>query len=53
MMTLTFGLLALSAFFLWWRKTQWGWALVVAVLALGVVIFAGDVDFSQALGIRL
>ncbi|MGB2932030.1 MAG: hypothetical protein WBE08_09140 [Methyloceanibacter sp.] len=53
MMTLTFGLIALSAFFLWWRQASWGWAVVLAALALGIVIFTGDVDFSQALGIRL
>lgn len=53
MMTLTFALLAVSSFFLWWRKAQWGWVAVLAALVLGIVIFSGDVDFSQNLGIRL
>jgi hypothetical protein len=53
MMTLTFALLAVSSFFLWWRKAQWGWVAVLAALVLGLVIFNGDVDFSQNLGIRL
>ena len=53
MMTLTFGLLAVSSFFLWWRQAQWGWVAVLAALVLGIVIFSGDVDFSQDLGIRL
>ena len=29
MMTVTFGLLAVSAFFLWRRKAEWGWAAVL------------------------
>lgn len=53
MMTLTFALLAVSSFFLWWRKAQWGWVAVLAALVLGLVVFSGDVDFSQNLGIRL
>jgi uncharacterized membrane protein YgdD (TMEM256/DUF423 family) len=53
MMTLTFALLAVSSFFLWWRKAQWGWVAVLAALVLGIVIFSGDVDFSQDLGIHL
>ncbi len=53
MMTLTFALLAVSSFFLWWRKAQWGWVAVLAALVLGIVIFSGDVDFSQDLGIQL
>ncbi len=53
MMTLTFATLAVSSFFLWWRKAQWGWVAVLAALVLGLVIFNGDVDFSQNLGIRL
>lgn len=53
MMTLAFALLAVSSFLLWWRKAQWGWAVVLAALVLGIVIFNGDVDFTQNLGIRL
>jgi nitrate/nitrite transporter NarK len=53
MMTLTYALLAVAAFFLWWRNAEWGWAAVLVALALGIVIFVGDVDFSQNLGIRL
>jgi hypothetical protein len=53
MMTLTYALLAAAAFLLWWRKAEWGWAAVLVALALGIVIFVGDVDFSQELGIRL
>ncbi len=53
MMTLTFGLLVVSSFFLWWRKAQWGWVAVLAALVLGLVVFSGDVDVSQNLGIRL
>jgi len=53
MMTATFGLLAVSAFFLWWRKAEWGWAAVMIALILGIVIFMGDVDFSSKLGVQL
>lgn len=53
MMTLAFGLLAFSSFFLWRRKAQWGWAVAMLALLLGIVIFAGDVDFTQNLGIWL
>jgi hypothetical protein len=53
MMTLTMGLLALSAFFLWWRKARWGWAVVMAALAIGIIIFIGDVGFSSSLGVQL
>jgi len=53
MMTLTYALLAAAAFFLWRRKAEWGWTVVLVALALGVVIFAGAADFSQNLGIRL
>lgn len=53
MMTLTYALLAAAAFFLWRRKVEWGWTVVLVALALGVVIFAGAADFSQNLGIRL
>ncbi len=52
-MTLTMGLLALAAFFLWWRKAAWGWAVVMIALAIGIVIFMGDVDFSSSLGVQL
>ena len=53
MMTLAFALLAVATFFLWWRKAKWGWAVVMAALILGIVIFVGDVDFTQNLGIQL
>ncbi|MGD9501001.1 MAG: hypothetical protein AB7V40_00765 [Methyloceanibacter sp.] len=53
MMTLAFALPALGLFLLWRRKARWSWALVVASLILGIVIFIGDVDFAQELGIRL
>ena len=53
MMTLAFGLLALAGFFLWRRKAKWGWALVMAALVIGIVIFVQDVDFSSNLGIQL
>jgi hypothetical protein len=53
MMTLAFGLLAVSAFFLWFRKASWGWSLVLTALIIGIVIFVQDVDFSTNLGIQL
>jgi len=53
MMTLAFALLAVTAFFLWWGKAQWGWAVVMVALIIGIVIFVGDVDFTQNLGIQL
>jgi hypothetical protein len=53
MMTVTFGLLAVSSFFLWHRKAEWGWAAVMIALILGIIIFMGDVDFSTNLGIQL
>jgi hypothetical protein len=53
MMTVTYGLLAVSAFFLWRRKSAWGWAAVLIALLLGIVIFMGDVDFSSRLGVQL
>lgn len=53
MMTTTMGLLAVSAFFLWWRKAQWGWALIMAALVIGIIIFLRDVDFSSSLGVQL
>lgn len=53
MMTLAFGLLAVSSYFLWRRKARWGWTLAIASLILGIVIFVGDVDFSSNLGIQL
>ena len=53
MMTVTFGLLAVSCFFLWRREAQWGWAVVMIALILGIVIFMGDVDFSSKLGVQL
>jgi len=53
MMTLTMGLLAVAAFFLWWRKASWGWAAVMIALVIGIVIIMGDVDFSSHLGVQL
>lgn len=53
MMTLTMGLLAVAAFFLWWRQAGWGWTLVMLALVIGIVIFMGDVDFSSNLGVQL
>ena len=53
MMTLAFGLLAVSCFFLWRHKAQWGWAAVMIALILGIIIFMGDVDFSSKLGVQL
>jgi hypothetical protein len=53
MMTVAFGLLALFCFFLWRSKAQWGWAVVVAVLVIGVIIFMRDVDFTSNLGVQL
>jgi len=53
MMTLAFGLIAVSCFFLWRRKAQWAWALVMAALIVGVIIFVQDVDFAAKLGIQL
>ena len=53
MMTLAFALLAVTVFLLWWGKAQWGWAAVMIALIIGIVIFVGDVDFTQNLGIQL
>ena len=53
MMMLAFALLAVTAFFLWSGKAQWGWAVVMVALIIGIVIFVGDVDFTQNLGIQL
>lgn len=53
MMTVTFGLLAVSSFFLLRNKAEWGWAAVMIALILGIVIFMGDVDFSSKLGVQL
>lgn len=53
MMTSTWALLAISCFFLWQRKAQWGWLLVMAALIIGIVIFLRDVDFTSNLGIQL
>ena len=53
MMTIALLLLAVSSFFLWLHKAQWGWTLVMAALILGIVIFMRDVDFSTNLGIQL
>ena len=53
MMTVAFGLFAVSCFFLWHRNAQWGWAAVMIALIFGIIIFVGDVDFSSNLGIQL
>jgi len=53
MMTLAFGLLTVSSFFLWFNKARWGWSLVLAALVIGIIIFVQDVDFSTNLGIQL
>jgi len=53
MMTLAFALLALSSFFLWRRRAGWGWAAVMVVLVLGIIIFMSDVDFGSKLGVQL
>ena len=53
MMTVAIALLAVSCFFLWVRKAQWAWTLVMAALIIGIVIFVTDVDFSANLGIQL
>jgi len=55
MMTLTFGLLTIGSLLLLLRRgaTPWGWVLVLAALALGVVIVAHDGDFSSNLGLQL
>lgn len=52
MMTIAFALMA-AAVILLWRGAAWSWLLVMAALALGVVIFVGDVDFASNLGIQL
>ncbi len=53
MMTVAFGLLAVSCYFLWRRKVRWGWVAVMIALILGIIIFMGDVDFSSKLGLQL
>lgn len=53
MMTLAFALIAVGSFFLWRRKAQWSWVLVMAALIVGVIIFVGDVDFGAKLGVQL
>ena len=53
MMTLTFGLLAVSSFALWRYKARWGWAAVMAALVIGIIIFMRDVDFASNLGVQL
>jgi hypothetical protein len=53
MMTVTFGLIAISCFFLWYCKAEWGWAAVMIALIIGIIIFMGDVDFSTNLGVQL
>jgi hypothetical protein len=52
MMTIAFALLA-AACILLWHGRPWSWTLVIAALALGVVIFFGDVDLSSNLGVQL
>ncbi|MBZ0146590.1 MAG: DUF368 domain-containing protein [Pseudorhodoplanes sp.] len=53
MMTLAFGLIAVSCFFLWRREARWTWTLVIAALVVGVIIFVQDVDFAATLGVQL
>jgi drug/metabolite transporter (DMT)-like permease len=53
MMTLTWVLLAVSCYFLWRREARWGWAVVVAALIVGIIIFTRDVDFTTNLGVQL
>lgn len=53
MMTLANLLLALASLFVWRRNASWGLAAIIAVLAIGVVIFVRDVDFASNLGIQL
>jgi hypothetical protein len=53
MTTLAFGLIAASCFFLWRRSAAWSWALVLLALAVGGLVFVGDVDFSTQLGLQL
>ena len=53
MMTLTWGLLTISCFFLWRYRTQWEWTAIIAALIIGIVIFVRDVDFTANLGIQL
>jgi drug/metabolite transporter (DMT)-like permease len=53
MMTLAFALIAIACFLLWRRNAQWSWALVMAALFVGVIIFVGDVDFGAKLGVQL
>jgi len=53
MMTLTLGLLTVSAYFLWRRKARWGWVVVMVALVIGIIIFVGDIDVSSSLGIQL
>ena len=53
MMTLANLLLALASYFVLRRNASWGLAAVIAVLAIGIVIFVRDVDFASNLGIQL
>ena len=53
MMTIAYGLVAVSSFFLWWRRSHWGWLIILLVLCLGMTIFVRDVDFSTNLGVQL
>jgi len=53
MTTVTFALIAASCFFLWRGGAAWSWALVLVALAIGGLVFVGDVDFSTKLGLQL
>jgi hypothetical protein len=53
MTTLAFGLIAVSCFLLWRKNAAWTWTLVLAAIAVGAVVFVGDVDFGTKLGIQL
>ena len=52
MTTITYALLAVACVLLW-RRVQWSWALVMAALILGIIVFVHDVDFSSNLGVQL
>lgn len=53
MTTLAFALIAAGCFFLWRSNAAWSWMLVLVALAIGGIVFAGDVDFSTRLGLQL
>ena len=53
MMTTAFALLAIGCVLTWRRMPGWAAASVLLALAIGIAIFAQDVDFSTNLGIQL